>query len=727
MAVETWPARLRARLVIARGRAAPFYGLSAGIAISLPLLIGTVTGQVGKGVVASLGAYLAAVRAPEGTYGQKARSYFVIVAVIGVGEFFGGLLEGRPWMAVAALPLLVILGTLVKRIGLTLGLAAIFAAIRPPGADVYQGAALSMLGALLMTVLVLAPWPGRRLRPLTEALSNALEAIAKALDSATGPVEQWERSRRKASDVVTHARATYGMYNTGSADDRPARLINTIVKLLHEVVALRALLEAASAQPLQADLEAETRAVVAVTATRVRELAVTVADLGVHRQPPSLSSEREALSELEHKVEEVRREAFYGNEDLVATALAAQAGRALQRLNAMVDAAARIIAAGITLRLAVVPRLPEPPHPASCWRRVVKALRTWPPPLRHAIRAGLTMLAAMVIWAWMHIPYGHWLPLAVLLCLRGTYGETVSRVLERVGGTALGSTVAAVLLFLAPGHPTLVLIIFVLTVFGFALSPVSYLYWVILCTPLLMMIIDFGVPVPWSTAGVRIVLTIGGSGLALAASRLLWPAAPTSQLPALLAALQERHAEVIRSAAEELDTAVAEKEGRPSLAERLRPARSAAETVNAEADRLIHDPAPDTQLIKRLREAVRAAHRIRDELITLGGMAKAESAAAGPVAATLEHLAEYLEESAAALRTGDRPLPPIELDDLLADLDARLSSLVKRRRAEIKGGTGLDVSTPLRTDLLSVASVRHAVRALRSDTQVLAHAPFGAS
>jgi uncharacterized membrane protein YccC len=465
--------------------------------------------------------------------------------------------------------------------------------------------------------------------------------------------------------------------------------------------------------------------VIAVTAARVRELAAAAAHRGAPR-PPDLRSEQEAQSELEDKVHEARREAFEGNEDVVAAALASQASRALRRLNGTVDAAARIVAAGITLKLAVVPRLPEPPHPSSWWRRVVKALKTWPPSLRYAVRAGLTMLAAMVIWAWMGIPHGHWLPLSVLFCLRGTYGETVSRVLERVGGTALGSILAAVLLVLSPGHPTLAAIIFGLAVFGFVLSPVSYLFWVVLCTPLVMLIIDFGVPVPWSAAGVRIVLTIGGSALALAGARLLWPAAPTTQLPELLAALLERHAEVIRSAAEELDPLVSDQDDRPSLADRLRPARSAAEVVTAEADRLVHDPLPDTELVNRLREAARAAHRIRDELITLAGMAKAESSGAGPVAAILERMADYLEESAEALHSGDPP-PPLELDDLLADLDAQLTSLVKRRRDEVQGGTDLDISTPLRTDLLSVAAVRHAVRALRSDTQALAHAPFNSA
>lgn len=722
MAGERRLARLRDRLGAVASRAAPLYGLLAGMAIAVPLLAGTLTGQADTGVIVALGAYLAAVRAPEGTYGQKARSYFVIVLFIGLGELIGGLLAGHRWAAVAAVPLLVILGTLVKRIGLTAALAAIFATIRPPGEDPVQGALLSAAGALLMTVLVLAPWPGRRLRPLTEALADAVEAVAGALDGVTGPVEEWERSRRAAADAIGRARATYGMYTTSSADDRPARLIKTIVKLLHEVVALRGLIEAESATPLHDDLKAETRAAVAVSAARTRLLAGAIANPGNHvpvDRPTPMPISRGALSRLGDRVDEARREAAEGNEDLVAAALAFQAWRSLRRLNSTIDSAARLVAAGITLKLAVVPRLPGPPDPRSWWHRVVKALRTWPPSLRYAIRAGLTILVAMGLWAGMDLPHGHWLPLATLMCLRGTYGETVSRVLERVGGTAVGSILAAVLLVISPGRPALTAIIFVLAVFGFALSPVGYLYWVVLCTPLLMMIIDFGEPVPWSVAAVRIVLTIGGSSLALAAARLLWPAAPTGQLPTLLATLLERHAEVVRATAAALG-----EEQQPPLVERLRPAQQAAGVVTAEADRLSHDPAPDIERISRLREAVRSAHRIRDEVITLAGMARAESAARGPVSAVLERLADRLEESAEAVVVGDREPPPLDLDDLLAELDAQLSSLVKRRRAEVEGGTHLDDTTPLRSDLLSVAAVRHAIRSLRADTEALVHAAF---
>jgi uncharacterized membrane protein YccC len=704
---------------------APLYGLFAAVAVATPLFAGIAAHRIPQGVIAALGAYLAAVRVPEGTYGQKARTYAIIVPEIGIGEFVGGLLDGHRWTAVLLISALAAFGAFFPRLGQTLALATLFATIRPPTQNVLHGALLSVAGALVMVVLVLLPWPGRRIRPLTDALSEAVERVAGALDAVTGPAADWERRRRAASDAIGRARTTYGVYNTSSEDDRPSRLIRTVVKILHEVVALRTLIDAEAARPLHRDLATETSAAVAVSAARLRQVsqAVIRPTLATPAPPgpdPGEDGERVpiqgALHRLEERTNQVRREAFEGTEDMVAAALAAQVWRSVDRLDSTIEAADRIVAAGITLRLALVPRLPEPPSPLSWWRRLVRALRVRPPSLRYGVRAGLTMLVAMVVWAEAHLPHGHWLPLAALMCLRGTYGETVSRVSQRIGGTAIGAVAAALLLVLSPGHYTLAAIIFVFAVFGFAVIPVSYLWWVILCTPLVMMLIDFAVPVPWDTAAIRIGLTIAGSMLALLAARLLWPAAPTDQLPAVVATMLDRHAEVIRAVANADDA-------QGALSPWLRPAQDAARRLSTETDRMAHDPAPDSRLIGRLREAITSAHRIRDEAITVAGMVRAESAAIGPVSAILERLADHLAEAADIVRAGDGAgsLPTLDLDDLLKDLDGQLALLVKRRRAEVvEGGTDLSDTTPLRRDLLSVAAVRHAVRSLRDDTQTLA-------
>src|SRR4051812_22871464 len=267
--------RLRQTLTTVEGRAAPVYGLCAAVAVALPLLIGAQLGRPYPGLVAALGAYLVAVRSPQGTYGQKARQLTVIVTVLMAGTLIGGLLSGHRWIVVAVLPVVVVFQSVVSGVGPTLGLATMTAAIRPSTDDVLLDCAYELAGALFMCALVLAPWPGRRLRPLLEALSEAAAAVAGTLEVVTVPAEdrEWECRRAAAATALGRARTTYGLYNAASDDERPGRLIRALVKIMHEIVALRSLIEAGALRPLHESAEAETRAVIDELTTRLRLLA----------------------------------------------------------------------------------------------------------------------------------------------------------------------------------------------------------------------------------------------------------------------------------------------------------------------------------------------------------------------------------------------------------------------------------------------------------------------
>ncbi len=734
--------RVRHALTAIEGQAAPIYGLSAAVAMAGPLLAGALTGHAAAGVIVALGAFLVAVRAPEGTYGQKARSLGIVVTLVTVGSLAGGLISGHRWITVAVVPPLVIVGSLAPRIGVTLPLATLLAGIRVPVGSALHSALLSLLGAALMAGLVLAPWPGRRLRPLHEAFAEVTERLAELLDAVIAPPgdPDWEKARRATSDAIARLRTTYAMYHVSSADAHPARLLKALLKLMHETVALRALIEAEAARPLHDNATAaETRAAVAVVAARVRRLAGEIdptgpwalrlratLEQGLPIGYPGGSPHRGAavsfradaapipsgaFQRLEAAVGEVRREAFEGDEDLVAVALAAQVERSLRRLTGIVEQAGRVVAAGIMIRPAV-PRLPETPTAASLWTRLRNLPRTRPNLVRQALRAAVTILVAMIVWALMDIPHGHWLPLTTLLVLRGTYGETVRRIWQRIGGTLLGAVIAAVVLAAAPGQYWLVAVIFVLALFGFALTPVNYAFWILMNTPLMLLVVDFSEPVPWDTAMLRVGLTLLGAAIALAAARLLWPSAHLGRLPVSLARLCADHAEAIRSAEEPGEEAAA------ILTDKLRIAREAAGSVTTHINRMAQDPAPDTELITRLRDAVAAAHRIRDEVIAVAGMARSSG---GPIAGILEELAEHLAEVAETLESagGDSVPPEPELDGLFAEFDQRLSALARERRAEVASGVDMQDTTPLRRDLLSVAAVRHALRGLRGDVAEL--------
>ncbi|GAA1554074.1 hypothetical protein GCM10009678_41350 [Actinomadura kijaniata] len=732
----------RESLARIEGRAAPFYGLAAALAMAVPLLAGAATGHAAQGAMIALGAYLVALRAPEGPYGHRARNLASAVLVVAAGATVGGHLAGHTWLAVLVVPPIVALGSMITWIGPTAALAVLLTAVRPPTHDVVYNGFLELFGGLLASLLLLAPWPARRLRPLRAALAEAADAVAEALDAvaqeigtsdtsaldavditdpdlaAVARVPVWEERRRAASRAIGAARTTVGFYRAGrnrEEPSRPERLIDALARVMHETVALRTLVEAAGRRPPDREWEMEARVAVAALAARVRLLARAVARPG---DAPLGSMESMAVRRLARQSEKIRRAGLAGDEDLVAAALIGQVRRSIDRIAGSVDAARRIVAGGVRIGVGPPRRLPAP-HPVSAWDRMGRAVRTRSPGFRQVTRVGLTVAVAMALAAALRLPHGHWMSLTVMMCLRGTYGETVTRLTQRIVGTAVGSIVAAVLLALAPNQTTATLILFGFALLGFTMRPVNFAYWALFGTPLAMMLLDFSTPSDWTAAGERIALTLAGGALAFLAVRLLWPTGHAERLPVQLGRMLTAHADLARSAAEVVE---GERETLPH--DRLVAAEQAAETVSETRTRLADERVPDTERISRLRSTVAAAHRVRDHLIAVGRMAREQSVDAGPIPEILDRIADRLEEAADEIEeSGDlrgapeAPTPAERLDEEFADLDDHLSSLAKRRRAEVAAGVGTDEFTPLRHALLQVSGTRYAVRALRRDTE----------
>ncbi|OLT27924.1 hypothetical protein BJF79_11405 [Actinomadura sp. CNU-125] len=400
--------------------------------------------------------------------------------------------------------------------------------------------------------------------------------------------------------------------------------------------------------------------------------------------------------------------------------------RSIDRIAGEVASARRITAGGLRLGFGP-PRIPET-NPLPVWERVRKAVATRSPRFRQVSRVFLTAVVSMALAAALDLSHGHWMTLTAMLSLRATYGETVERLVQRVGGTAAGSIIAAVLLTLAPGQFTIAFVVLLFAFAGFAMRSVNSAYWFLFGTPLAMMLLEFSVPSDWSTAGERILLTIAGTLLAYLAVRLLWPAGHLERLPVQLGRLTDTHATLVRSTA---DVLAGEHVRLPH--ETIVAAERAAEAVAETRDRLEQERVPDAELIARLRTAVRAAHRVRDHLIAVSRMSREEAVDTGPIPEILDRIADELEEAGAVLedppdeRDEEDGSSVAELREQLADLDDHLSKITKRRRAEIKSGIGRDEFTPLRHALLQVSGTRYAIRSLRRDAGRVIEASFAAS
>jgi uncharacterized membrane protein YccC len=707
---------LRSTYAESEGRSAPVYGAVAAVGVTVPLVVGVMTGHAPESVLVALGAFYVSIAAPGGPYGARARALLVAVAVVTVFTWFGGVLSGHAWLAVAIVPVVATLASMLPWMGATATLCTVLAAVRLPTSPVIFDGFLETAGGLFVSVLFLAPWITHRLRPLRLSLAGAANAVAAALDVLATPgagEEEWIRRRRQAYDAVDQAGVTYGLYRTGGREDqeRPRRLIETFRRTMDETVALRAVLAAVAAESPPDRWERELRVAVSSLAARLRLLAGVIEARG---ERPLGGDRCVVLDRFRRVTEDVRQEWLAERGDLVATALLLRVRGSVTRMAGAVDRAREIAGEGLTIGFDV-PHLPA--RPRGVWRRFAEAWSTRSPGFRHAVRVGVAVAASMALATGLRLPHGYWLTITVLLSLRDSYGGTVSRVVKRVGGTAVGAIAAALALAVAPGEATLVVLIFIGAIFGFALRTVNHAYWMTFGTPMIMLLVDFSSALNWDAAAWRIGLTLAGGLIALLAARALWPSGTRRLIPEQLATLLRAHARLVCTVAARFDG-----DGEAPVQKRTLDATASVAELEETTERLGREPSPPMELLTRLRDADTAARNVRDDLKTLGTLE--EDLDAGPICAILDRIAGHLDARADAFTSpaggADPAAGELDVRDLLADLDDHLSSLDRRRRAELSEGVGTEAVTTLRRLLIQAAGARHAVRSLVAHAERLA-------
>lgn len=650
------------------------YGLLCGLATALPLLVGTLLGQRDGGAFVALGAYLTAFGDQYGQpYAKRAENLAIKCVLVAAGTGAGMLLAPYP---LAAIPL----------IGLGAAAAGRWRAIgTPPVIAVVVGFYLTIpagpippvemaLGGVWFSVLALALWPLRRLDPLNKALTDADEAVAALLGSLDLPGEAWDEARERASKALdAAATASAAFYSADDTARSPDEYVQTLVRIFHETIALRALRAAAVKDQERIDVvvwalaDALCEAAKGRTGRVTGALAATAAFAEwIDHLRASLGSDADAL----------RRIAILG-----------QVRRSIDRLAVGVRTIGLFAAEGVR----APPRLPG---------------LSWRPPTggdepEHAGRLGIAVAVAMALMLGVHEHYGKWFVFTVLMALRSTYGDTVERVVVRVSGTVLGAAVAAIVLALVPGRYTVAITVLVFATLGFALREVSFAYWSIFATPLAMMLTDFSTPLGWQTTALRLLLTVGGGLLALFAARVLWPRGEGGRLHCLTADVLREHANLIRTLAErDLDRVPESAEAAEQAADRL------AESL----DNL--DKEPGGRAPPKLREALTLARKLRDDAFLVMAVMRGSQVGSDATVAVLDAVADRLAAVAQAVH--DRRPPP-EADEFEAGL-GELAGEVSSLMAEAAAG---DTST-IRRQLRHAVSAQPALKTLTADALKLA-------
>lgn len=143
--------------------------------------------------------------------------------------------------------------------------------------------------------------------------------------------------------------------------------------------------------------------------------------------------------------------------------------------------------------------------------------------LRHAARVAVVCGANVVLMRWSNISYGYWMMLTSLIVLQPHVGGTFRRSLQRVGGTVAGGIFAALLAVFLHSQLITAIVLFPLAFCALAVMPLSYTLFCFFLTPTFVLAFLPYVG-DWQLAGVRVLDTLFGAMIAMAAMAVLWPA-----------------------------------------------------------------------------------------------------------------------------------------------------------------------------------------------------------
>ncbi|MDE2516954.1 MAG: FUSC family protein [Rhodospirillales bacterium] len=173
-------------------------------------------------------------------------------------------------------------------------------------------------------------------------------------------------------------------------------------------------------------------------------------------------------------------------------------------------------------------------------RRIIEPLRANLDPrslvLRHALRAAVVAAPAIAFTLIWFTPYDHWLTITIVATMQPYFGLTMTRALERIGGTMLGGAIALVIAFLCHSPLSIALAMFPLAVLAMAVRQVSYGLFIAALTPLIVLLVEAVEPgaSEWAIAGMRALFTVLGGGVAIIGCLVLWPSWEPERLPAEL-------------------------------------------------------------------------------------------------------------------------------------------------------------------------------------------------
>lgn len=502
---------LREIIRVAPARLAWGAGLRAAAAIMVPLILGRALGNPGM-AWAALGGFNAALVDKDGSYSGRAWHLAVVSFSSALAAVIAALLGHAPVTAIAGMAVWTTCAALGRAWGRTgqdagtissVTFAVSLATAATPEAALMRAVWL-LAGSGWAALIGLLLWPLRRLRPAQRAVGQcyaALGAMAREVAELARAGTEGATGRAHFDGVRTALEAAW---RTLPADRSPGgRSTEEEVLLLHlhgadqALGSLAAYADAVDDIPPGAlrDAAADEAASLAAFFDAAGARLMTGRGAVPHPEPSRMSALRGDAPEARHLL-----------------------GLAW-RVREFADAAHEALEGRLPpLSAAVAAR----PASAEGWLAPLRGhLSLHSVLLRHALRAGIVAAAAVAVAYALRLEHGYWVTATALITLQPQRGTTLVKGLQRMGGTALGATLAIAIPHVTTDPHLQVGILGALAVCTVAMLPVNYLAYTFLITPTFVLLAEMQAGL-WNLSFTRVIDTLIGGVIALAGAHLLW-------------------------------------------------------------------------------------------------------------------------------------------------------------------------------------------------------------
>ena len=635
-------------------------GLRAAVATFVPLVLGSLSGHPAFHF-AGIAGFVATTSDKGGAFATRARTFLALACFGALAVFLGSLAGHALLPSVVAALLVVTAGAMARVLGTeaisvgTAGSVLFLIAQATPSTGVLaslERAGLNALGVAWAATLALLLWPVRQYAPARRAVAACFDALAAHVDDITpllgdaGTAAWHQQQQRGHAMVRTAIEAARGQLAAIRGNNRALTgktawllgLVETSDLTFGRVVALADVVERLprSTPPRVRELLAQQLQAIA---NACRALARFATDEDEHAAVPHADVRLEALRALTPSDQNP------------------QLAHALELL------------AGIDQALETVSPVTAPvSEPRTHWLQQLRATLTWDSSeLRHALRVGALVSLSVALVDLLDVDHGYWATLTVLVVLQPHAPATALRSVQRVAGTLVGSLLALAVTALVHDTHALLPLCAVMAAVSVSVIQVNYALYAALLTPTFLLLAQLEHPNP-RLVGVRALTTIVAAGIALVASRLLWPGSERGRVTEDLATAVQQLRALFHTAVHAPAAAEAE------LVTRRRRFGVAISNADVSLQRLVAERADDDPALEAFMTLVLYLRRFCWAALAFASL-PGRPTLERPLEDAFDALLLELEESLRQ-RRAPRPLDSMGLD--LAALDPLVRGAVER-------------------------------------------------